>query len=303
MENVNSGIFAKTSIKGSRENPPAAFNSILGETTDIDDTQEEDMQKIQPFVPNPGDTSVDEGFAKMMSILGKAAPTMQDSNANTNVGNIIPEKDVDIFSQKKQVTKEEEIIEQQPVKKKKETKTKEKKTNKKVTNMNTEVDPIIEDDKQEKPQTRSEILGLHYTNEEILPLLDSLLIKGYASETTMIRGNKISFRTTFSWEDQEVVIRTDRKVFEENIKLTSTGSYFSDLYALAANLLEFGANYFEPIAAEGTYAEKMKSFEDRITFLSNTSSPMITILATKRLEFMKKVQYLIDNYEELLKAF
>lgn len=272
MDKNNTNPFAAKPT-GTREVP----QELLGSVSGIPDNMEQELKNIEHLVPASDNASVEEGFQKMLNILGKQPPTPTHQSPQTTQ----QPQQFSVFNKVQQ--KPEEDI----------------KNEIKVSNSTDEKD--IEKKEEDKPKTQSEILGLHYKDEEILPLIDSILQKGYASETIYIKGNKIIFRSTFSWEEQEIVTRIDNKI-SEGMNLKSTGSYFYELYGLAANLEQFGANYF-PAVTSGTEFDKKKSFDDRVEFLSNISSTLLTIISIKRAEFLKKLQFLVDNSERLLKAF
>jgi len=247
----------------------------LGENSNMPDNAEEELKKIQNVIPQEADNNLEEGFQKMMNILEKTAPKMPEE------GQVKKEKP----KVKKAVALEKAIS------------TKTDDDAKALTNINIDETSTST---ATSLKNKSEELGLNYKDEEILPLIDSLLTKGYASETTTLRGYNITFRTSYLWEDQEVVSRTDAKASE--LTLNASGSFFYDIYSLAANLEQFGANYFKPIS-KGSPSDLQESFNARVEFIEGLSSPFVNILMRKKLEFLKKVQFLLDNYDRLLQAF
>lgn len=249
---------------------------LLGEVSNVPNTLESDRKKIEHLIPEEGNSSIDEGFQKMMNILNKKAPAMEP---------------VQQPAQQQPQQQRPVLVAQQPQLQKEQ-----------VQQSETTVSQINPQNKENQtPKTQSEILGLNYKDEEILPLIDSILQKGYASESIYIRGNKVTFRSTFAWEEQEIVTRIDNKI-NDGISLKATGGYFYELYSLAANLEQFGANYFAPVT-HGTEEDKRKSFDDRVNFLLGLSSTLLTIINIKRADFTNKMQFLVDNSDRLLKAF
>lgn len=258
--------------------------SNLGESSDIPDKMSEELANISNLIPQTGSASTEEGFQKMLGILGKVAPQMEDKPVQDT-----PKKQESVFAKKDPVTETHFHTTPPPVENKVQEPPKEPEKKEDVEDPN-------------KTKTVSEALGLNYSDDEILPILDSLMTKGYASETLHFKDNPITFRVAYSWEEQEIMKRLDKKISEGDLNLKQTGSYFYDLYCLAAALERFGANYFEPISS-GDQETLQKSFDDRLDFLSSLASPFITILIQKRLDFIKKIQYLTDNINKYVKAF
>ena len=140
-----------------------------------------------------------------------------------------------------------------------------------------------------------------FTDEEVLPILDALLTTGCAKYTSTIRGIPLVLRTQYFWEDQMVVQMADRKSGPDT-NLRITGAVYYDMYALAANLETFGGAHF-PSIAQGSPEELQKSFTDRVNYLQSLPSAIITIISMKRLEFLRKVNFVITNFDRLIEVF
>lgn len=151
-----------------------------------------------------------------------------------------------------------------------------------------------------EPTDKEEEKKPEYKDEEILPMLDSLLTVGYVKETFKIRSATVTLRSQFFWEDQLVVDMMNERVTEDTLR--ATGNFYFQVYALAANLESFGGNYFKPLR-QADPATLRKSLEDRVNFLMTLPSIMITYLFNKRAEFILKLNYITENFERLVKAF
>lgn len=165
---------------------------------------------------------------------------------------------------------------------------------------NGEVPRSLNASPEPEPTPKEEEKKPEYKDEEILPMLDSLLTVGYVKETFKIRSATVTLRSQFFWEDQLVVDMMNERVTEDTLR--ATGNFYFQVYALAANLESFGGNYFKPLrqADPGTLK---KSLEDRVNFLMTLPSIMITYLFNKRAEFILKLNYITENFERLVKAF
>lgn len=152
--------------------------------------------------------------------------------------------------------------------------------------------PVDTDGDGDKPE---------FTDEEVLPILDALLTSGCAKINYSIRGIPLTLRTQYFWEDQLVVKAAD-KMSGPDTNLRVTGAVFYDMFALAANLETFGGAHF-PALPQGKPEELTASFEERVEFLKTLPSALISVIMLKRMEFLNKVNFVITNFDRLIKVF
>ena len=233
-----------------------------GAVSDKPDTSEEENEAIKPYVPK--EASTDEGYETMLKILNKKEPKADSVSS-------------DVESPLTTVVHNEPPVENDAVKH--------------TTNTTK---------KLEFSKLGTDAEKTEFTKDEILPLLDSLLMKGIIRETFSIRGATVVFRTQFFWEDQMAM-----KLTEEHLtpgSLRDTGALVNSLYVLSMNIEQFGGNHFKPIN-RGTPGELRKSMEERAEFLQTLPSVLINYLWERRTAFFKKVEYISKNFEELIKDF
>lgn len=140
-----------------------------------------------------------------------------------------------------------------------------------------------------------------FTDEEVLPLLDALLTQGCAKYTFNIKGIEITLRSQFLWEDQMLMDYMDKQA-NADMNLKATGSFYFEVYSLATNIERVGGTYF-PCLTYGRPEELVKSYEDRVNFLKTLPSAFVTMITMKRIDFLKRVQYVVTNFERLIKVF
>lgn len=233
-----------------------------GAVSDRPDTSDEDNEAIKPYVPQ--EASTDDGYETMLKILNKKEPKASPTTEDV-------ESPLTTVVHNRQAGEED--------------------TAKPTTGVLNNVEPAKTEAEKEKTE---------FTKDEILPLLDSLLMKGIIRETFSIRGATVVFRTQFFWEDQMAM-----KLTEEHLtpgSLRDTGALVNSLYVLSMNIEQFGGNHFKPIN-RGTPGELRKSMEERAEFLQTLPSVLINYLWERRAAFFKKVEYISKNFEELIKDF
>lgn len=233
-----------------------------GAVSDKPDTSKEDNEAIKPYVPK--EASTEDGYETMLKILNKKDPKVE-----------LAAKDVE--SPLTAVVHNEPTIEED------------------VAKPTSSVTKPADSGKVD-----ANLKNTEFTKDEILPLLDSLLMKGIIRETFSIRGATVVFRTQFFWEDQMAM-----KLTEEHLtpgSLRDTGALVNSLYVLSMNIEQFGGNHFKPIN-RGTPGELRKSMEERAEFLQTLPSVLINYLWERRTAFFKKVEYISKNFEELIKDF
>lgn len=137
-----------------------------------------------------------------------------------------------------------------------------------------------------------------YAKEDILPMMDALLMHGYATSAFNMRKTKVTVRTRFTWEEQAIYKHM------ETVDLKTAIAYqreFATVY-IAASLAQFGDLIFEPING-GKPEELEKSLSDRIEFVSSLNTVFTDIIQKKLYEFDDKQRYLIAHFDELMQDF
>lgn len=137
-----------------------------------------------------------------------------------------------------------------------------------------------------------------FTNEEILPLLDSLLNNGYAIDKFKIRDTEVILRTRFTWEEQYIY----QHLSASNLSTALVYQREFSFITIAASLVKYGNYTFEPINS-GENEKLEKSITERYDFIRSLNSVITDILQLRLSKFDDKQRYIIDNFDELLKAF
>lgn len=158
----------------------------------------------------------------------------------------------------------------------------------------------------DKPDTEEEAAEIDpknpfektYTNDELLPILDSLLQHGYALLRFNIRGTEIMLRTRFTWEEQYIYQHLENS--ELNTALNYQREY--NFITITASLVKYGDYLFEPIN-KGKEEELEKSMSDRYEFVRSLNSVVTDIIQLKLGQFDDKQRYIITHFDDLLKAF
>lgn len=288
-DNIHDPFFRAT-----KSNKPSKALPTLGESTDIADTSMEDAKRLQGLVPEEATT--EEGFNRMMSILGYSKdsvpkdtkdPSVPNPDSYFNSNSVFASKSYwEDRKKQQQQQKEEEAVAPTPTPVLKEN----------ASSIPAATKESTQENKKDDDKSKSA-----FKDEDVLPILDSLLTRGYASEKFTIRKDlELVVRCQFLWEDRMVMEKTDAKL--RDYSLRTTGNFFYDIYSLAANLEQFGGTYFAPIKA-GSPKELEESFNDRVEFIETLPSPIITLIALKRIEFLQKLSFVIENFDRLLKAF
>ena len=136
-----------------------------------------------------------------------------------------------------------------------------------------------------------------YKREELLPMLDDLLIKGYVVTEFSLRSTKVVLRSRFAWEDQFIFMQVDK------LKLDTAIAYQQrfTLLSLAASLVVYGDTIFEIVNKDH---KKMEfSFNERIEFVESLPTVITDILYQKWHEFNQKHGYIVNNLDALIKPF
>ena len=58
-----------------------------------------------------------------------------------------------------------------------------------------------------------------------------------------------------------------------------------------------------PALPQGKPEELTASFEERVEFLKTLPSALISVIMLKRMEFLNKVNFVITNFDRLIKVF
>lgn len=234
----------------------------IGMITDMDDTHEKDMKEIENFIPSPASSELP--VDKLDNLLRSVSDTSTKVKAMPmGIG------DLSDLEQK------EEPVEQ-PVK---------------------EQEPVIE-----KPEmnTATEDSEPKFSDEELLPILDSILTKGYASYSFQIGKITAVMRTPFLWEDAMAIDLTERSISVNTLR--STADYHYQNYLLAANLEAFGSGYFDPLRY-GTQEELEKSFQSRVRVIQSLPTLVVQVLWKKRVEFFQRVNAVLNDFDRLIEVF
>lgn len=248
----------------------------LGEVSNEENTIEDDNKSIAGLVPS--DASTDEGYQKMLAIMNKQA--IDDARDG-----ITPYPNMGTVSTPAVTTAR--TATPLPV-------------NNKPAAGTTVVKPLLNDVPKAEDDTPEEEKKPEIKDEDVLPMLDSILTRGYASETFSIRGNRVTLRTQFYWEEYAIRNSVELRLRENSLQLTA--DTLLQKYVLASCLESFGGNYFPPIA-QGSKEQLDKSLQDRVDFLDSLPTILVWYLNKKRLEFNDKLLYLSDNFDKLIKAF
>lgn len=264
------------------------YNESLGEASNITDNSEQEAQKISQFIPTQAST--EEGVTKLMQMMraeatGEIAPGVPDQGAKPTPQSVFSNPYTAPAPRIVSDADGGEYIDAAPG----------------MKNPLPENVELTESTPADKAIGDSTPEGPEFKDEEVLPILDALLTTGCAKYTTSIRGIPLTLRTQYFWEDQMVVQMADRKAGPET-NLRITGAVYYDMYALAANLETFGGAHF-PSVTQGSPEDLKKSFMDRVNYLQTLPSAVITIISMKRLEFLRKVNFVITNFDRLIEVF
>lgn len=251
----------------------------LGEVSSLPNNSEQEAKRISPFIPEAAD--IEEGYNKMLAILNQQqVDDARDGHAVTTDKVAMPTTPIT----SKQVTSS--VF-----------------TNKapEVTTEAPKVQPLLtEMPKEPEPKKEEKEEEVKITDQDVLPILDSILLRGYASETFSIRGNNVTIRTQFYWEEYAVRAAVESKLTDNSLHLTADN--LLQKYILASCLESFGDNHFKPIS-QGTPAQLAESLEARVNFLNTLPTILVYYLNDKRIEFNEKLLYLSNNFDKLIKTF
>lgn len=138
-----------------------------------------------------------------------------------------------------------------------------------------------------------------YTKEEVLPIMDALLLNGYALESFQLgKATSVVLKTRFAWEEQAAL------KYAEKSPMTSNMGFQRELNLgiLAGSIIQFGNTVFDPLN-EGKQEDLDASFEERLTFIKGLNTVFTDIIQKKMFEFDNKQKYLIDHFDELMENF
>lgn len=271
----------------------------LGAVSEVPDTSEADNKKIEGMIPTPAaQPSTDDGFKKMLGILGYSEEQIkeveakekakQEERAKEHLATTTDHKSIFASMETKEASKNAKVAE-----------------GAKFTHTFAPANP--EDNKalQDKAEDASVNNGEApaeptYTDDEVLPILDSILTRGYASESFFVRGAEVTLRSQFYWEDNLALRLTESQIGYAPLKDVVSSVY--SRYVLASNLERFGGNYFPPIT-KGDPKDLEKSLTDRAEFLNGLPTLLIAVLWNHRVEFYNKLGFIEKNFDRLVKAF
>lgn len=238
----------------------------LGKVSEVDDTLRDDLSKLEGLVPQ--EASLDEGYNKMLSIMGvdpKKAKTAQERRQQA--ASILNTPPIETVSDPigtaldgPRMTDPQTVKTPEPV-------------------------------KEETPT---------YTDEELLPYIDALFTLGYITDEFMMRGAKVVLKTTFTWEEQMVLTKLDE--YTQDHRLNSAVDLMYQKFMLAAAIQTIGGASFKPIR-EGDPVQLEKHFDARVEVLNTLPTPIVQFLWTKYTNFAQKVSYATKEFERLIKVF
>lgn len=270
----------------------------LGAVSEVADTAEEERKKIEGMIPSPAEQpSTDEGFRKMLGILGVPKDKIEEAVAKDHQNTVAQAHAKETLAT---TTDHKSIFSSMS--------TKEASANAKVdenTKFAHTFAPTNPEDAKKMPDTASSTPGEEtkeptYTDDEVLPILDSILTRGYASESFFVRGAEVTLRSQFYWEDNLALRLTESQIGYAPLKDVVSSVY--SRYVLASNLERFGGNYFPPLS-KGDPKELENSLVERAEFLNGLPTLLIAVLWSHRVEFYNKLGFIEKNFDRLIKAF
>ena len=137
-----------------------------------------------------------------------------------------------------------------------------------------------------------------YNDEELLPLLDSLLHNGYTLDEFSLRDTKIVLRSRFTWEEREVFSKMDK--LNPNTALQYQRMF--SIYMIATALVRYGEHVFAP-KNNGSIEDLIKDLNERFEFVSSLPTPIVDILEKRLMGFDAKHRYIVMNIEKLTRDF
>ena len=137
-----------------------------------------------------------------------------------------------------------------------------------------------------------------YNDEELLPLLDSLLHNGYTLDEFSLRDTKIVLRSRFTWEEREVFSKMDK--LNPNTALQYQRMF--SIYMIATALVRYGDHVFAP-KNNGSIEDLIKDLNERFEFVSSLPTPIVDILEKRLMGFDAKHRYIVMNIEKLTRDF
>lgn len=152
----------------------------------------------------------------------------------------------------------------------------------------------------EKPKEDTSKDKPTFKDEELLPLIDSILNFGFARDEFNIRNNIVILRSHFTWEDQHIVSLLDEYSRTHNLNMAL--DFMIKKYNLAAALEQIGSVRFNPIRS-GSQEELTKSFNDRVDFIDTLPMPLVDYIFQRWMSFNEKVRAVSTDFERLAKVF
>lgn len=258
----------------------------LGMTSNIDDNIEAERASMKDMIPSEATT--DSGFNTMMNILNAQKRADQENRTSPLTQNIPSSQSSNGHYEPPKVEGAGFLGADSPT------------YSYTPTPSSLFEGPGTQDITEATPKGKEEEKKVDYKDEDLLPILDSILTSGYASDTFYIRNNRVTLRTQFFWEDQYVMIKTDELANSTNLRQSM--GFYMQVYALASNLESLGGTSF-PVKRSMSKEEQEKSFNDRVEFLLSLPTVLVGVIFNKRTEFVNKIQYIQDNFDRLIKVF
>ena len=137
-----------------------------------------------------------------------------------------------------------------------------------------------------------------FTDEELLPILDAILCKGYAYESFKLRNVNVALKSRFSWEE----LRALKAAESQGFVMAMGGNLALTYSMLAGALMQYGGDVFQPIN-EGTDDELDKHYKERFDYIRGLPAVVNDILINKEAKFNRKLAAVVKDFDRLVQAF
>lgn len=180
-----------------------------------------------------------------------------------------------------------------------------------ITHMDEILDEMAVKPKAEEP-TVTEVTGAKepeslkpadkpkFTPEELKPIIDSVLRRGYAAISFRMSNLEVILRSHYTWEDNMVMKLLDDESKDINLNLSM--DFKRQLYSLAASLVVYDGQKFPPLA-HGTKEELQKSMDDRIKCILEWPNLVFSYVLEKNAEFGMKMAAIAEDFDGIIKNF
>lgn len=139
-----------------------------------------------------------------------------------------------------------------------------------------------------------------FTKEELKPILDSVMRRGYAAISVKIGTIEIILRSHYTWEDNMVMHMLDEAAKDTNLNLSM--DFNRQLYSLAASLVVYDGQKFPP-KQTGTKEELRKSLEDRIQCLLEMPNLIFSKVMDENVKLTQKMAAIAEDFDGIIESF